>query len=60
MDRNRAITELVEIRRKWRNNGSTIEFGKEEGLVFQAFRKSNADWETSWPAVQLESHKQIE
>lgn len=60
MTADEAIAKLVETRRKWRNNGSTIEFGKDEGLVFQAFRKSNADWETSWPAVQLEAHKQIE
>jgi hypothetical protein len=54
-----AVLQLVEIRKRWRNNGSTIEFSKAEGAVFQEFRRTNNDWETAWPTAQLAAHKII-
>lgn len=53
-----AAIKLVEIRKRWRNNGSTIEFSKSEMKVFQDFREANPQsWETEWPTVQLAAHK---
>jgi len=59
MNADEAIAALADIRRKWRNNGSTIEFNKAEGAVFQTFRAANADWETTWSAVQQAAHEQV-
>jgi hypothetical protein len=52
-----AAIQLVEIRKRWRNNGSTIEFSKSESAVFQEFKRTNFDWEITWPTVQLAAHK---
>jgi hypothetical protein len=55
-----AAIQLVAIRRKWRNNGSSVEFSKSEMEVFQEFKRTNgSDWETTWPTVQLAAHKVI-
>ena len=34
-----AILVLVEARRIWRNNGSTLQFSKTEGALFQQFKR---------------------
>lgn len=59
MSTQEAIAKLVEVRKVWRANGSTIQFNKDEGVVFNAFRQSNTDWETRWPEVQLAAHQQV-
>jgi hypothetical protein len=52
-----AAIQLVEIRKVWRNNGSSIQFSKSESVVFQEFKRTNSDWETTWPTAQLAAHK---
>lgn len=55
-----AAIQLVEVRKKWRNNGSSIEFSKSESVVFREFKRTNSsDWETTWPTAQLAAHKII-
>lgn len=55
-----AVEQLVKIRRKWKNNGSSIEFSKEEGKLFNVCRLSLPDFENKWPEVRLEAFKQTE
>jgi len=56
-----ATEKLVEVRRKWRNNGSSIEFSKAEGQIYREFFKADpGDWittEAAWSEAQLEAHK---
>jgi hypothetical protein len=55
-----AVLQLVEIRKKWRNNGSSIEFSKAESAVYQEFKSTNDDWELTWPTAQLAAHKIVQ
>lgn len=59
MTADEAIAKLVAIRRKWRNNGSTIEFNKAEGEVYKEYSKNGGDWLDNWSLIQQEAHKQI-
>lgn len=55
-----AIEQLVKIRAKWKNNGSSIEFNKEEGKLFNIYRLSTPDHENKWPEVREAAFKQTE
>ena len=55
-----AVAALVKIRRKWKNNGSSAEFNKEEGKLFSVYRLSTPDEENKWPEVREAAFKQTE
>lgn len=59
MTKDEAIAQLVAIRRKWRNNGSTIEFSKAEQKLFNVFRLASKNPEDEWPEVRIAAYSQV-
>jgi len=49
-----AITKLRALRKRWKNNGSTIEFNKAEGELYRAFKHLDPD---VWAGIQRKARE---